>query len=543
MTPRLQNCWEFMKCGREPGGLKANTSGICPAAADASFDGINSGVCAGRICWAVAGTFCNEKIQGTFAEKRKSCTACEFYKKVQTEEKTAERRPKFLKFISKADGNPVFDKMKHRRVKAGERFVSQGEITDTAFIIERGSCLVIVEKEGVQYPVNHYGQGDIVGGVGILTGEPRLAHVETETDMDLWVLKRSHFEDISKKDPEVLNFLTEIVADRFDSRRPTAYRTIGKYIATDIIGRGGFSIVYKGVHKSLNLPVAIKMMRHDMALDTEFIKNFHNEAKTIAGLNHENIVKIYDIEERYRTLFIIMEHVIGKPLNEMINHLKVIPPLLAVDFLVQICEALGYAHERKIIHRDINPTNIIVQQNDRLKILDFGLACPVGTKDFSNAGTAYYMAPEQIQGEPVDPRTDVYALGITAYEMVTGEKAFSEIDIKGVLTMRIEKEIPDPTAVVPTLPDELRGFILKAAHRDPNQRYQNAGQALKVLRPLVKDRMVTQNNLSFENHKMSTFFLIYKEEHQFALNRLMDEFGNKVQKLGVELKVADFRDV
>ena len=178
-----------------------------------------------------------------------------------------------------------------------------------------------------------------------------------------------------------------------------------------------------------------------------------------------------------------------------------------------------------------------------MKILDFGLTCPVGTKDFSNAGTAYYMAPEQIQGEPVDPRTDVYALGITAYEMVTGEKAFSEIDIKGVLTMRIEKEIPDPTAVVPTLPDELRGFILKAAHRDPNQRYQNAGQALKVLRPLVKERMVTQNNLSFENHKMSTFFLIYKEEHQFALNRLMDEFGNRVQILGVELKVADFRDV
>jgi len=197
-----------MKCGREPGGHKADQSGICPAAADASFDGINSGVCAGRICWAVAGTFCNGKIQGTFAEKRKSCTACEFYRRVQAEEEKADRRPKFLKFISEGDGNPIFDKMKHFRVKAGERFVTQGEIADTAFIIERGACLAIVEKEGVQHPVNHYGKGDIVGGVGILTGEPRLAHVEAETDMDLWVLKRSHFEDISKKDPEVLNFPT-----------------------------------------------------------------------------------------------------------------------------------------------------------------------------------------------------------------------------------------------------------------------------------------------------------------------------------------------
>jgi len=542
MAPRLQNCWEFMKCGREPGGQKADRSGICPAAADTSFDGINSGVCAGRICWAVAGTFCNGKIQGTFAEKRKSCTACEFYRKVQAEEEKAERRPKFLKFIFKGNGNPIFDKMKHRRVKAGGRFVTQGEIADTAFIIERGSCLAIVEKEGVQHPVNHYGKGDIVGGVGILTGEPRLAHVEAETDMDLWVLKRSQFEDISKKDPEVLNFLTEIVADRFDSRRPTAYRTIGKYVATDIIGRGGFSIVYKGAHKTLNLPVAIKMLRHDMTLDTEFKDNFHNEAKTIAGLNHDSIVKIYDVEERYRTLFIIMEHVIGRPLNEMIKRLKVIPPLLAADFLVQICEALGYAHDRKIIHRDINPTNIIIQQNDRLKILDFGLACPVGTEDFSNAGTAHYMAPEQIQGKPVDPRTDIYALGITAYEMITGKKAFSEKDINGLMTMQIKKEVPDPANIVPNIPDQLRRFILKASHLDPNQRYQNTNQALKDLYPLIKDQPETHNTLSFANHKMSMLFLTYNEEHQSALNRLMDDFSNKVQKLGITLKVSDFRD-
>ena len=160
MKQRLQNCWEFMKCGREPGGMKADKFGLCPVAVDVSFDGINSGVCAGRICWAVAGTFCNGKIQGTFAEKRKSCTACEFYRKVQTEEERAEGRPKFLKLTSEADGNPVFDRMRHRRVEAGKRFVTQGEISDTAFIIERGSCLVIVEKEGIQYPVNHYGRGD-----------------------------------------------------------------------------------------------------------------------------------------------------------------------------------------------------------------------------------------------------------------------------------------------------------------------------------------------------------------------------------------------
>jgi eukaryotic-like serine/threonine-protein kinase len=433
--------------------------------------------------------------------------------------------------------------MTFKHIKASTRFVFQDEIEDTAYIIQRGSCLVIVEKDGILYPVDHYGQGDIVGGLGILTGEPRRAHVESETDMDLWVLKKEHFEDITAKDPDLLHFLTELIADRFDSRRPTAYRTIGKYVADDIIGRGGYSIVYRGVNKSLNLPVAIKMMRHDMAMDTDFMSSFRNEAKTIASLNHENIVKVYDIEERYRTVFIVMEYIEGDSLDKMIHRLKRISPTLTVNFLSQICRALKYAHERGIIHRDINPTNIMVQRNDHLKILDFGLACSIGTEDFGNLGTAFYMAPEQILGKPVDFRTDIYALGVTAYEMVTGKKPFPDSELKAILHIGLKQNIPDPMESVPTLPEELQRFILKAAHLDPEQRYQNADEALEDLSPLLRDMKITSSNLSFQERKMSTFFLIYKDEHQLALNRLIDEFTNKVHRLGVELKVADFKDI
>ena len=230
--------------------------------------------------------------------------------------------------------------MTYLHVKAGQRFVVQGQVEDTAYIIQRGSCLVIVEKEGDQHPVDHYGEGEIVGGLGILTGEPRRAHVEAETDMDLWVMTRRQFDEIIEKDPELLNFITELVADRLDSRRPTAYRTIGKYVATDIIGRGAFSIVYKGRHEVLGLPVIIKMMRHDLALVPDFIENFKNEAKTIAGLNHPHIVKVYDFDERYRTLFIIMEQVAGYSLKEMIQRLRRLPPMLAADFVYQISSAL-----------------------------------------------------------------------------------------------------------------------------------------------------------------------------------------------------------
>ena len=217
--------------------------------------------------------------------------------------------------------------------------------------------------------------------------------------------------------------------------------------------------------------------------------------------------------------------------------------MLASIFLTQICSALAYAHGRGVIHRDINPTNIIVQRNDRLKILDFGLACPIGTEDFSNAGTAYYMAPEQIKGDPVDPRTDIYAMGIIAFEMVTDKQPFKDKRISALFDENLKRDILDPAEFIPDLPKELRQFILKASHSDPEQRYQNTDQALEALGPLIKEAVLTRNNLSVEKHNISTFFLIYKDEHQLPLNQLMDELRTKIHKLGVELKVADFRDV
>jgi serine/threonine protein kinase len=488
MAQNRQNCWNYMKCGREPGGPKVDEFGICPAASDTSFNGINLGENAGRFCWAVAGTFCEGKVQGSFAEKRASCIACDFFQEVQKEEGTVGSHTKFLGFLSHGEESAILRGMTYRHVRAGERFVTQGEVAEAAYIIQRGSCLVLVEKEGKLYPVGHRGKGDIVGELTLLTGEPQNAHVEAETDMDVWVLNKTHFDNISRNDPELLDFLTELVADRFDSNRPTADRVIGKYLATEIIGRGGYSIIYKGIHTVLNMPVAIKMMRHNLSLCPEFLGNFWNEAKIIAKLHHENIIKIYDIEDLYGTVFIIMELVEGESLREMLERLGVIPPSLAADFLVQICTGLGYAHQEGILHQDINPANILVQRDDRLKILDFGLACPPGTEDRGIFdGTIEYMAPEQIECKPVDQRTDIYSLGITAYEMVTGRRPFQTDDVRRVMEMHLNQDIPDPAQVVSGLPEGLRRFIVKACHRDPARRYGDMEEALKDLLPLAKE--------------------------------------------------------
>ncbi len=210
----MQNCWEYMKCGREPGGEKADELGVCPAAEDKSFDGINRGKNAGRFCWAVAGTFCGGKAQGSFAEKRESCLSCRFFNKVRAEEGTVNLRTKFLRFVFTDTGRPLFKDMASKHVKSGERFISQGDAGDAAYIIQRGSCIVLVEKDGELYPVGHRGEGDIVGMTAILTGEPRIAHAEAETDMELWVLRRELFSDASRDDPDLLYFFSELVADR-----------------------------------------------------------------------------------------------------------------------------------------------------------------------------------------------------------------------------------------------------------------------------------------------------------------------------------------
>lgn len=486
MPSKKRNCWEYMRCGRESGGANAAELGVCPAASDGSYDGINCGKNAGRFCWAVAGTFCGGTVQGTFADKRESCLSCGFFNTVRAEEGTANLRTKFLRFVSEDDDSPLFKDMTYQHIKAGQRFITQGQEGDAAYIIQRGSCQLIVEKDGDLHPVGHRAEGDIVGVTAILTGESRSAHVEAETDMEVWVLNRDQFEHISSEQPVLLDFLTELVADRFDSRRPIADRTIGQYVATDIIGRGGFSIIYKGIHPELKKPVAIKMMRHHLAMDPDFFRNFQNEAKIIASLKHENIIKVYEIEERFKTIFLIMEYLAGEPLRAKLKRLKAIPPNLAVHFLIQICSGLQYAHQRGIIHRDINSSNVIIRRDDRLKILDFGLACPIDARDFSSLGTIAYMAPEQIEGDPMDQRTDIYAAGILAYEMVVGNRPFPEDDARALADMHLTHDIPDPAASVPDLPQDLQRFIIKACQRDPESRYGDMGQALTVLRRIAQ---------------------------------------------------------
>ena len=538
MVEQRLNCWEYKQCGREPNGIKAAELGVCPAAVDSSFDGINRGINGGRVCWAIAGTFCEGELQGAFADKRNSCVKCSFFKMVNSQEESHDRPTKLLKHLIDTTDNSFLGDLAYRRVKAGERFLIQGTREDTAYVIQEGTCLTVVEKNGVLHPVGHRGKGDIVGIRALFTGEPRHAHVEAETDMHLWVLNRQQIDNISENDPELLTLLTEIVASQFDSKRPVADREIGKYVATQIIGRGSYSIVYKAVHKDLNMVVAVKMMRHNMVVDACFYSNFRKEAQIVASLNHENILNVYDFEERYKTLFIIMEYLEGESLQDLLVRLKSLPAGLVMAYIYQICKGLDYAHGKGIIHRDINTVNVMVMPNDRVKILDFGLACQQGSEDEHIGGALAYQAPELLEGERADPRTDIYALGVTAYELVTGTKPFSDNEINELFRSEGRRDIPDPALKDPDILPQLREFILKACQHDSSSRYQTIAEILAELFAFPTDQDIRQaDNIS--SQKLTTITLRYEQGQQAVIDDLLADVRAKAGSFDIEFGLID----
>lgn len=436
----------------------------------------------------------------------------------------------------------LISSMTQLHLPAGERFISQGTVGDGLYVIQKGSCVVSLEKNSQAHPICRLKAGDVVGEVAILTGENRSANVDAETDMTLWSLNPEQFERVSNACPEIREFLTEIATERLCSQKIMAERSIGRYIINEALAEGGWSIVYKGLHSILNLPVAVKMLKHNMAIDPSVLKRFHEEAVTIASLNHENIVRVYDIEHVYRTVFIVMEYLEGLTLKHVLQKKFKLPLDRILQILLQVCSALDYAHKQGIVHQDIKPGNIFIQRDDRVKIVDFGLACPIGGCSDDLPGTVFYMAPEQIEGDAVDPRTDIYSLGITAYEMATGRRPFPD-DVCEVLRAHITEPTPDPRALNRDLPEEFSRFIARATQKDPGSRYQNIGEVIDALSSMAAKMGTEHRSRSEGRRRMLTLFMFYEDDRHLELNQLLDGFSEQLRNVGAELRVADFENV
>ena len=375
--------------------------------------------------------------------------------------------------------------MEVKRFKAGERLITRGEKGDRLYVIQEGTCSVIIEKDGKAYPIVTLKSGDFAGEMALITGEPRTAHVDAETDVVVAEISREKFDAVCEELPSLREILSKIVQENIFSSIIEEQREVGKYNIQDILGTGGMSTVYKGVHRYINMPVTIKVLRHDMAMDPDFFDKFKEDAVKVVQLNHENIVTVFDIAGLYRTIFIFREFLEGEPLHKILDKTPQQPLNRVIELLLKICSVLDNSHEQGIIHQGVKPTNIFIQPNDQVKLIDFGLAFPRGAIDASLGKTMQYMSPEQIEGDRIDERTDIYSLGITAFEMITGQRPFPDDDMDKFLEMHSTQEIPDPRSLRPDLPDEFCRFVIQASQKNPDNRYGNVTEIINDLKPLI----------------------------------------------------------
>ncbi|MBT7191079.1 MAG: SUMF1/EgtB/PvdO family nonheme iron enzyme [Anaerolineae bacterium] len=268
-------------------------------------------------------------------------------------------------------------------------------------------------------------------------------------------------------------------------------KSLGRYHILEQIGEGGMAIVYKAFDTRLEREVAIKVVLPTRQQSSKFIKRFEREAKALAKLSHPNIVKVLDYGKEGDLPFIVMEYVPAGTLKKQLKG-KTLNWKDALTLIKPIAEALGYAHQHGIVHRDVKPSNILIDKAKQPLLTDFGVAKMLEgdeTLDLTNTGmgvgTPEYMAPEQFQGGNVDQRADIYSLGVVYYEMVTGRKPFQADTPAAIIWKQATETLPRPSTFVPDLPDKIEKFLLKALAKNPSNRFQNMSELVIALEHLL----------------------------------------------------------
>jgi beta-lactam-binding protein with PASTA domain/tRNA A-37 threonylcarbamoyl transferase component Bud32 len=262
----------------------------------------------------------------------------------------------------------------------------------------------------------------------------------------------------------------------------------GRYALITPVGGGGMATVYKARDNVLGRIVAVKVLREQYTLDEQFVARFRREAQAAANLTHPNIVNVYDVGQDGDLHFIVMEYIAGHSLKDRITRQSPLPLDLAVDIAAQILAGLEYAHRSGLIHRDIKPQNVLLTNEGVVKVTDFGIAKSVSDLGLTEAGialgTAHYFSPEQARGERVVPQSDIYAVGVTLFEMIAGRLPFESESAVGLAYKHIGEPPPNPRVFNPGIPPRLEAIVLRALAKDPGQRFTSAADMERALRSI-----------------------------------------------------------
>src|SRR5439155_26665184 len=268
-------------------------------------------------------------------------------------------------------------------------------------------------------------------------------------------------------------------------------RLAGRYVLQRPIATGGMATVWLARDEVLARPVAVKVLHSDLSGDSTFARRFQTEAVAAARLTHPNIVSVFDTGVEDGVHYIVMENFPGRTLRELMRTEPRMEPEDLIDVIVPVLVALGFAHGEGVLHRDVKPANILVGDDGRVKVTDFGIAKAAFaahdlTRTGSVLGTVRYVSPEQVQGGPLDARSDLYAVGVILYEALTGRAPFvAETDV-AVAMMRLTADPVPPRDIRPSIPRPLEAVVLRAMARIPDERFRSADAlraALERLRP------------------------------------------------------------
>jgi serine/threonine-protein kinase len=263
---------------------------------------------------------------------------------------------------------------------------------------------------------------------------------------------------------------------------------LGRYEIIGELGQGAMGVVYKAKDPLIDRVVAIKTINLNQALEEreEYEARFYQEARAAGRLSHHNIVTIYDVGKSGDVAYIAMEFLQGRELREVLNEKSVLPIAQVLDIVAQVAQGLSYAHEHGIVHRDVKPSNIMIQQDGHVKITDFGIArmasAAVRTQTGMVLGSPKYMSPEQVMGKLTDQRSDIFSLGVMLYEMLTGRPPFSGENVNAIMYQTLNATPPQPSSMNPAVPDMLNFIVAKALAKKIDERYQDANEFASDLR-------------------------------------------------------------
>lgn len=275
-----------------------------------------------------------------------------------------------------------------------------------------------------------------------------------------------------------------------------------RYTIMKSIGEGGMANVYLAEDTILNRKVAVKVLRGDLSTDEKFIRRFQREALSVSNLSHQNIVEVYDVGEEDGEYYIVMEYLSGKTLKQLLKKRESLTLTEVIDIMSQITDGISHAHSSYIIHRDIKPQNIMIEDNGLIKITDFGIAMALNatqlTQTNSVMGSVHYLPPEQASGKNSTIKSDIYSIGILMYELITGNVPFKGDNAVEIALKHMKEKIPSIRKQNPTIPQSVENILLKATAKNPRNRYESAKQMHEDLLHCLDEEHSNDKKIVFE---------------------------------------------